>query len=266
MSWQKVEGASKYRVFRKTGNAGFTKLLDTAKTSLTDTAVTSGTSYTYTVCCLFADGEEGSGRDETGKTIPFLATPVVNAPTSAAAGVRVSWPTVEGAAKYVIMRSVGAGAPDWKWRETVDAGTAATQVFVDSKDIESGTWYAYTIRALTFEGIYSGQVGGRSIKYLAPVEVVKAQSISTGVRITFTNVNGGYTYRLYRSTRGSNGKFGDYVKVVDQTKVWKGSPETVWIHDTTAKKGTTYRYYVRCVSKDGAVPLSSYKNYMQITY
>ncbi len=268
VSWKTVPGATKYRVYRKTANSSFVKLTDTAGTSFVDSGAVSGTAYTYTVCCLSPDGAEViSERDETGKTITYLATPVVNAPTSAAAGVRVSWPTVKGASKYVIMRHVGAGAPSWKWLKTVNAETGTSQGYTDtSPDIESGTWYAYTIRALTFEGTYSGQVGGRSIKYLAPVEVNKVQSVSTGVRVTFTNVNGGYTYRLYRSTKGSDGKFGDYVPIVDQAKVWNGSPETVWIHDNTAKKGTAYRYYVRCVSKDGAVPLSSYKNYLQITY
>ena len=264
-SWKEVDGASKYRVFRKTGSGEYTKLTDTSATSVTDSGVTSGTAYTYTVCCLYGE-EEASGR-ETGKTITFLATPVVNAPTSAKAGVRVSWPTVKGAAKYVIQRHVGAGAPSWKWLKTVNAESGSTQVYVDdSSEIRSGEWYAYTIRAITANGTYSGQVGGRSIKYLAPVEVNKVQSVPAGVRVIFTNVKGGYTYRLYRSTKGSSGTFGAYERVSEVTKVWKDAPQTVWIHDTTAKKGTTYRYYVRCVSKDGAVPLSSYMNYMQISY
>ncbi len=198
---------------------------------------------------------------------------MVNAPTSAKAGVKVTWPKVEGAAKYVILRSVGAGAPAWKWLKTVAAedvsANGGIQTYTDAiSDAESasGSWYAYTVRAMTSDGTYSGQVGGRSIKFLAPVKVTKALSISTGVRVIFTNVNGGWTYRLYRSEKGSDGKYGAAVKVTDITKKYNGSPESVWIHDTTAVSGTTYKYYVRCVSKDGKVPLSSYNNEIAITY
>ena len=264
-SWKPAEGVSRYRVFRKEGAGEYRKLKDTAAVSILDTAVTSGVSYTYTVSCLSEDGKTAGNKNEAGRKISFLATPAVNAPTSAAAGVRVSWPTVPGASKYVILRHTGTGTPTWKWLKTVTAGTGSSQSYTDtSKDIRSGSWYAYTIRAINAEGTYSGQVGGRSIKYLAPVELTKVQSISTGVRLIFTNIEGGYTYRLYRSTK-TGGKFGPYEKITDLTKVWNGYPQNVWIQDTTAKAGTTCRYYVRCVSKDGKVPLSSYKNTMEIT-
>ncbi len=64
----------------------------------------------------------------------------------------------------------------------------------------------------------------------------------------------------------SHVQVGAAVKITDITKKYNGAPESVWIHDTTAVSGTTYKYYVRCVSSDGKVPLSSYDNEITITY
>ena len=270
LSWKKTAPAGSYRVYRKlSGTSVLKKWKDVTGTTCIDDTAESGKSYVYTVSPLSKDGTvEIGGMSETGVEKLFIATPQVNAPTSAAAGVRVAWPTVKGAAKYVILRSVGSGQPDWKYLATVAAGKESPQVYVDSSSaIQSGTWYAYTIRAIGEDGkTYSGQTAGKAIKYLAPVEVTNAVSTATGVRVIFTSVNGGYTYRLYRSVKGSSGTYGSYTAVTDLPKVYNGKPESVWIYDTTAKSGTTYRYYVRCVSRDGSVALSSYKNIKEITY
>ena len=69
VKWAKVAGAAKYRVFRKTGSGGWTKVGDTTGTSLTDKSAKSGTTYTYTVRCLSADSKSyTSSYDATGKT------------------------------------------------------------------------------------------------------------------------------------------------------------------------------------------------------
>ncbi len=70
VTWSKSAGAEKYRVLRKTGSGGWTKLADTATLNNTDSTVVSGTKYAYTVRCVAGDGKSyTSGYDTTGKAI-----------------------------------------------------------------------------------------------------------------------------------------------------------------------------------------------------
>lgn len=55
LTWKAVPGAERYRVFVKNGTR-WKKIGDTASTSIVHTAAVSGTSYTYTVRCISADG------------------------------------------------------------------------------------------------------------------------------------------------------------------------------------------------------------------
>ncbi|MBR4692531.1 MAG: fibronectin type III domain-containing protein [Oscillospiraceae bacterium] len=64
VTWNAVEGATKYRVYRKTGSGGWTSQGDVTGLSYTDAAVTSGTTYTYTVKAY--NGSTWSGFDAAG--------------------------------------------------------------------------------------------------------------------------------------------------------------------------------------------------------
>ena len=216
----------------------------------------------------------GSSKTEYGPytfRISSLGSTVMNAPTCTAAGIRVTWPMVTGAVRYVVYRYMGSGSPVWKYLTTVKATDDYVQI-LNTQAKESGTWYAYSVQAVSEDGTYGVRPAGRSILYRAPVKAVKAETVQRcagsnkpGVRVTFTTVKAGYTYRLYRSEK-SGSTWGAYTKVTDMVKSYNGTDQNVWIYDDTAVSGKTYRYYVRCVSKDGAVPLSSYANYVGITY
>ena len=71
LRWNAVPGAAKYRVFIKNGTS-WKKLYDTTGLIYTHTAAVSGTSYTYTIRCISADGTAyTSAYDSTGKTITY---------------------------------------------------------------------------------------------------------------------------------------------------------------------------------------------------
>ena len=200
----------------------------------------------------------------------YIGTTTMKAPTCTAKGLRVSWPKVKGAKKYVIFRSVGAGTPDWKYLTTVTATEDATQVYNSNGAFTPGGWYAFTVRAIGEDNpfnpndtCYGGQPAGRSVLYRQPVKVTKLQSIQSGVRATFTSVTAGYTYGLYRA-KVTGSTVGSYSLVSTVTNASVG--RDVWITDKTAENGTQYSYYVRCLSSDKKTPLSSYANTMTITY
>ena len=71
ITWGKVNGAVKYRVFYK-GRNGWTRLGDTTSTSFTDSVVSNGSTYTYTVRCIDNNGNFVSGYDNTGKSIKYV--------------------------------------------------------------------------------------------------------------------------------------------------------------------------------------------------
>lgn len=57
ITFKRVAGAAKYRIFRKTGSGGWVKLCDTAKTDLIDRTVKRGVTYRYTVRCMNKNGK-----------------------------------------------------------------------------------------------------------------------------------------------------------------------------------------------------------------
>ena len=72
ISWEAVPGAAQYRVFYKNDAGKWTKLADTAATDHTWTGASNGTTYTFTVRCLSANGKSfTSAFDTNGKTITY---------------------------------------------------------------------------------------------------------------------------------------------------------------------------------------------------
>lgn len=69
ISWGRVNGAARYRVYYK-GSKGWRRLADTTSTSYTDSKVSSGKTYTYTVRCINSPATKFiSGYDSKGKTV-----------------------------------------------------------------------------------------------------------------------------------------------------------------------------------------------------
>ena len=73
LTWIKVKGAEKYRVYYK-GSKGWTRLADTTSTSYTDSKVSSGKTYIYTVRCINSSATKfTSGYDSKGKSVKYIS-------------------------------------------------------------------------------------------------------------------------------------------------------------------------------------------------
>ena len=144
-AWKASKGASKYRVYRKTGTGKWVKLTDTAFLKYTDKTARPGTKYSYTVRCVTADGREFvSDLNEAGKSITYIAVPVLSGIDNVVGGIRVRWEKSAGAAKYRIYRKTGSG----KWQKLVDT----TALSYTDKNVKPGTKYTYTVRCVTKDG------------------------------------------------------------------------------------------------------------------
>ena len=238
LTWNKVNGAAKYRVYYK-GRKGWTRMVDTTSTSYIDKDVSSGRNYTYTVRCISADGKSfTSGYDSKGTTIKYIAAPEISKLENVNGGVKISWNKVNGAAKYRVYYKGRKG-----WTRMVD--TTSTS-YID-KDVSSGRNYTYTVRCISADGksFTSGYDSkGTTIKYIAAPEISKLENVNGGVKISWNKVNGAAKYRVYY--KGRKG----WTRMVDTTS-------TSYI-DKDVSSGRNYTYTVRCISADGKSFTSGY--------
>ena len=161
ISWSKVKGAVKYRIYYK-GSKGWTRLTDTTSTAYTDSKVSSGKTYTYTVRCINSSATKfTSGYDSKGKTVKYISAPKITKAESVNGGVKISWNKSNGAEKY---RVYYKGSKGW----TRLADTTSTS-YTDSK-VSSGKTYTYTVRCINssatkFTSGYDSK--GKSVKYIS---------------------------------------------------------------------------------------------------
>lgn len=228
ISWGRVNGATRYRVYYK-GSKGWTRLADTTSTAYTDKAVSSGKNYTYTVRCLSADAKRfTSGYDSKGKSVKFLSVPKIKKTENVYGGVKLTWNKVSGAEKYRVYYKKNN---EWK-----GLGNTTSTSFIDTKAMSDHN-YTYTVRCITKDGrnFASGYDGkGKSILYTASPKILNAGVAYGGIRIEWKEVIGAEKYRVY----------------VKNGKSWKRLADTTSTEftDKTAGSKGTYTYTVRCIN------------------
>ena len=238
ISWSKVKGAVKYRVYYK-GSKGWTRLADTTSTSYTDSKVSSGKTYTYTVRCINSSATKfTSGYDSKGKTVKYISAPKITKAESVNGGVKISWNKSNGAVKY---RVYYKGSKGW----TRLADTTSTS-YTDSK-VSSGKTYTYTVRCINssatkFTSGYDSK--GKTVKYISAPKITKAESVNGGVKISWNKSNGAVKYRVYY--KGSKG----WTRLADTT--------STSYTDSKVSSGKTYTYTVRCINSSATKFTSGY--------
>ena len=242
ISWNKVEGAVKYRLYYK-GSRGWTKLAETENNSFIDTDVSSDYTYTYTVRCINEDGTAFTSDYRPGKSIKYYAAPKLTL-SNEEDGVRIKWNPISGASKYRVYYRGSNG-----WTRLVD--TAGTSVLDD--DVASGTNYTYTIRAMDNNGNHLSwfYTDGFRIQFIRAPEF-SVSNEADGVKISWDKVGGAKKYRIFYY--GSKG----WTRMVDTT-------DTSYI-DKDVRSNYTYRYTVRCITEDGSAYTSDYRPGKSVKY
>ena len=242
IKWNAIAGASKYRVYYK-GSNGWTRLTDTAGTSVLDDRVASGTPYTYTIRAMDSNNNHLSWYYADGFSIQFIRAPEFSV-SNEADGVKISWSKVNGAKKYRIFYYGSRG-----WTRMVD--TADTS-YID-KDVRSNHNYTYTVRCITEDGsAYTSDFrSGKSVKYVEAPKLTLS-STSKGVSIKWNAVAGASKYRVYY--KGSNG----WTKLTDSTG-------TSYV-DTDVRDGKPYTYTIRAMDSNNNHLSWYYTDGFTITY
>ena len=245
LSWDKMPSAAKYRLFIKGGNLTiFTKLADTTNNSFNYTVGQNGVTYTFTVRCIDKNNNYISNYDSKGASAKFiglvtlLATPTITNLRNTTKGIQLTWGAVKGAAKYCVFVKNGSA---WKRICT----TAALSY--EYTGVKSGNAYTFTVRCISADGkkfTSACSAKGWTVNYIAAPRIAKLQSVTNGVKLTWSKINGAVRYRVFIKTKKGWAALGDATAC---SYVYK-----------QAKSGTSYIFTVRCVSKDGKAYVSAY--------
>ncbi len=256
VTWDAVDGAGGYVVYRKKGSDGTWKAIKTVsktKTSYTDTAsLSSGATYYYAVRA-YQGGKTTATEsyDSTGKylsrywssyaskSIVSLKAPTLKKATSVASGTKITWSAVTGAKGYGIYRRTESG----KWKLI---GTTTSTSYTDKTTLKNNTVYYYTVRAYRgskttalnnkYSAKYWGKYNTTGLKslYLSTPTLSSATPSSKNVKVTWSKVSGATGYAVYRK-KGSDGTW----KLIGTTT------STTYTDTSTLKNHNTYYYTVR---------------------
>ena len=150
--------------------------------------------------------------------------------TNEIGGIKVSWNNISSATKYVVFRRQG-GYSTW-----VNIGTTAGTTLLD-KNVKSGVYYCYSVRAYNNKGEYSIYIPSLTStrKFMATPKLTTIYNHVNGLAIKWNAVAGVTKgYRVYR--RGAGSTYWTYL----------GTTKNLYFIDNAVKNksGEYFRYTV----------------------
>ena len=236
LTWNAVEGATSYRIYRSTSKgSGYSLLGTTTATSYTNTGAKAGTTYYYRVKACNDAGLSPYSNIVSGQVksvTPKPSAPVVKIGNSAASGKpMLTWNAVSGATSYKVYRATSQNG-------TYSLLGTVTATSYTNTGAKAGVTYYYKVKAVNSAGesAYSNVVSGR-----ATVTTLTMGHSSTSGKpmLTWKAVSGAASYKVYRATT-KNGAY----SVINTTKA-------LTYTNTGAALGTTYYYKVEALNAAG---------------
>ena len=231
LTWDAVEGAVKYEVYRSTSSSkGYTLLGDAYSTGVDDMSAAVGKTYYYKIVAVGENGKspESSYVKLTGK----CAAPMIYVENAASGKPLVSWGKVDGAKQYTIYR---ASSETGKYSK---AGTTKSLYYEDKK-ASGGKTYFYKVVANASKSSYnSGYSNIFSCDVIcgAPSVTVKVDIATGKPMLSWKKVDLAAGYRIYRQLPGE-----EFVVIAEQTGLS--------FVDTTAPIDTLCIYKVQTIGK-----------------
>ena len=230
LSWDAVNSATKYWIYRSTDGKNFKYYDSTTKTSYTNSGAASGTKYYYKVKAVkVVNGNNVASAYSYAKSLVCTpATPNVSI-TSANGKPKLSWNAVNGATKYWIYRST-----DGKNFKYYDSTTKTTYT---NNSTTVGTRYYYKVKAVVVDNgtsYASAFSSAKSMVVRTAAPTLKTSAPEGTPSLSWNAVNGADKYWVYRSTDGVNFKYYDTTTKTTYT-------------NKSVTAGTTYYYKVKAV-------------------
>ena len=238
VSWDAVDGAAEYKVYRATSENGTYSLVKTTtSTSYTNTSAAAGKTYYYKVRAIADNTSANSAYSEIDSLICTLARPDVTLSSVASTGkIKVAWEAIDDAAAYEIYRATSEDGEYTLVKTTEDI------TWTDDTAV-AGTAYYYRVKALAEKAAADSAlstVDSRTCDLARPTLTLTSDAASGKNIASWTAVEGAVEYRLYRATS----KSGTYTKIAEI----EGTTYT----DTAATAGKTYYYKVLAVAEKSA--------------
>ena len=253
LSWNAVDGADAYRIYRADGPAGpsapaLTRLTTTpttiTTTSYINTGLARGSTYRYQVAAVSGGDEGARSAVQSVALLPSRPSQVTELSfTRGNDWVTLHWSAVDGADSYRIYRDDDGSDDDGDTLIPIDLFHTATS-YIDAS-LARGRTYRYQVAAVN-----DGGEGARSAVQsptLRPVQVM-GLSLTRGngqVTLNWSMVGGADAYRIYRDDGSSTAAL---------TRLTT-NPTTITATsyiDTGLTRGLTYRYQVVAVNDGGA--------------
>ena len=235
VTWNKVDGAAKYEVYRATSKSGTYKLQKTTTgTTYTNTTATAGKTYYYYVVAVAENGIKSDPSAIKSRTCD-LPRPVVTLSNVASSGkIKISWDAVSGAVEYTVYR---ATSPDGEFKRL----TTTKNSSVTNTSTTAGTTYYYTVVAVAEKSAANSaesQVQSLTCTLAQPT-VTLSNVASTGkIKISWAKVDGAVKYEVWRATS----KNGTYSRLTTTT--------ATSVTNTKTEAGKTYYYKVKALAQD----------------
>ncbi len=230
ISWNAVDGATKYWVYRSTDGKKFKYYDKTTKTSYTNSSTTIGTTYYYKVKAVkTVNGKDIASDYSTVKSIKCAPAAPSLSISRSNGKPKLSWKAVSGATKYWIYRSTDG--KNFKYYDMT------TKTSYTNTGAASGTKYYYKVKAVKVVNGNNVASAYSSTKNLLTTLATPSVSIMTSngkPKVTWSAVKGADKYYVYRSTDGKNFSYYDTTTKTSYT-------------NTGAKKNTKYYYKIRAV-------------------
>ncbi len=249
-NWEKISGASYYRVYRKAiGDEEYTYLgkgtsyktknaagKEVTRFKYVDTTAEAGVDYLYAVRAANGKTYSAYVKEATvnENSIRRLARPELLKISNQKDGVLVQWSKVVGASEYRVYRQTSSG---WKLiGKVTNMKSTAYLVRDDQGDGPvNGKKNTYTVRAFYGSSKSAYNKEGITILRIQEPDLKAIKSTRSGVYVSWDDVAGAKGYYVYSKAPG--GKWKCIATVNGGTK----NSYT----DKTAKKGKTYIYTVK---------------------
>ena len=243
LTWNNVEGAVSYNVYRAVGSGDFGYLVSVTSNSYTDTSVSLGKTYRYFVTAVDVLNESSEESSTVSCTVTLTKPEVKSANVLSTGKIKLTWNKVTGAKEYQIYRSTSKNGKYTLMKTT--EGTSYTNT-----SAKAGTYYYYKVKAVAKNekaSVYSNVVG-RTCDLARPTLSLSNVASSGKIKVSWTKVEGAVKYQVQRAT-SKNGTY----KVVKTTT-------SLSFTDTNTTAGKTYYYKVRAVHEKSAAN-SAYTGY-----
>ncbi len=241
VGWEKVSGASGYRIKRSTSSSGtyttIATINDANTLSYKDKTVTTGKTYYYKVESINevnkVKGYSGNSKAVSGATLGKVVLTYIKGTSSTS--LKLKWKKVSGVTGYQIFRSE---SKDGTYKKIATVKGESTLSYKD-EGLSAGKTYYYKIRAYHTKGSKT-EIGTLTEKQKAwTLKKVTISKITTSnseqVKIEWGKISNASGYTIYRKS-SKDSSFSKLASV--------SSGDTLKYIDNTVKVGQIYYYRV----------------------